>query len=223
MATRGKLNCSVCSEDYDASGRKALVLQCSHSFCEQCLVEMQTSGNKRCPECMCSWADTSVDKLVLYYDLVLEQATTSIEAASEPRRSEAKSCKYHDYDLEFWCKTCEVPSCMQCLKNDHFECDLDSISYVLDDVLNETKEQILLAKIGITKKISKVIYGTQRRLFNTRAAIKGLQMPETKLIEFDTALSELLHATLNKLSKIEKTSLVKKDISKLQEAMDAIK
>ena len=224
MATRDKFIRCVCSEDYyDTSDRKPLVLRCSHSVCKQCLLQMQTSSNKQCPKCTCRWADTSVDKLVFYFDLVLEQATTRLEADTEPRHSEAKSCKHHDYDFEFRCKTCEVPSCMQCLKNDHFECDFGSIVYVLDDVLKETKEQIISAKSEVTKEITKAITETQRRLFNIGGAIKGLHMQEAKLVEFDTVLSEFLNATLNELSEIEKTSLVNNDITKVMEAIDTIK
>ena len=215
--------CGVCSEDYDTSEKKPLVLQCGHSFCKQCLLEMQTSGNKQCHECKCNWTDTSVDKLAFCCDLVPEQLATNLEEDPEPKSSEVNSCKYHENDLEFWCKTCKVASCLQCLKIDHMECDFTSIAYAFDDVLNETKEQIILAKIGVTKKITKAIVETHRRLSNIGAAVKGLQMQEVKLIEFDTALSELLDTTLNELSEIEKTPLVNKDISKVQEVMDTIK
>ena len=216
MATREKFICGVCSKDYDSSDRKPLLLQCSHSFCKQCLLLMQASGNKQCHKCMCSWADTSVDKLAFCSDLVLEKGTTSLEGATEPRRSEARSCKHHDYNLEFWCKTCKVPSCMQCLKNDHFECNFGSIAY-------EAIELIISAKSGVTKKITKAISETQGKLCNIRAAIKGLHMQEVKLVEFDKDLSELLNATLNELCEIEKTSLVRKNICKVLEVMDTIK
>jgi hypothetical protein len=43
-------NCIICFEEYSDSKQK-LFLECSHSYCEDCINKFYKSGFKNCPQC----------------------------------------------------------------------------------------------------------------------------------------------------------------------------
>ena len=220
MSTKNVLACDVCYEDYDESDRKLLVLQCTHYFCKQCLLRLQSSDNKQCPKCRDSWAGTTVEKLVVCHDFVLDLGTTIKEAAAGC--SAAGSCKHPDYAVQFWCQDCKVLRCKICLK-EHIDCNWSFVFEVLEDVIKEHKKQIILAKCGINNRITEAISETEGKLANIRAEIEGLRSQEGKLVKYNATLSDLLKTTLNELNKLENASLKNQDIARLQEVMDTVK
>ena len=212
--------CDICYEDYDEFDRKLLLLPCTHYFCKQCLLRLQTSGNKQCPTCRNSWASTTVEKLVFCRNFVLEEVTTIKEAATGC--SPAGSCKHPDHAVQFWCQDCKVLLCKICLK-EHIGCNWSLVSEVLEDVIEEHIKQIISAKNGVTNRITAVISETYVKLANIRAAIEGLRLQEGEFVRYNTSLSHILKTTICELNKLENVSLEKHDIARLQEDMDTVK
>ena len=214
------LACDVCYKDYDESDRKPLLLLCSHYFCKQCLLQMQTSGNQQCPTCRNSWAGTTVDKLVISPVLVHEEKNTSTEAATGC--SAAGSCKHPDYAVQFWCQDCKVLLCKMCLKK-HIDCNWSLVSEVLEDVVEEHKKQIISSRNAVTNRITEAISEIVGKLGNNRAAMEDLRLQEGKLVKYNTSLSDLLKTTLKELNELENVSFKNHDIARFQEVMDTVK
>ena len=213
MSINNVIACDVCFEDYDESDRKLLVLPCTHYFCRQCLLQLQTSGNKKCPTCRNCWADTTVDKLVVYRVLDHER-TVSTKAATEC--SATATCKHPDYAVQIWCRDCKVLLCKNCL-NEHIDCNWSLMFEVFKDILEEHN------KHGVTNRITVAISETEKKLANVRAVIEGLRLQKGELVEYNTYLSYLLKTTLNELSELENVLLENQDIVRLQEVMDTVK
>ena len=219
MSTKNKFTCDICFDDYDESDKKPLLLQCTHFFCKQCLLQMQISGNKQCPKCRHSWVDTSVDELEIYCNLDHEEGTTSTEDITECSATE--NCEHPDYAAEFWCQDCEVLLCKICFI-EHIDCNWGLVSEVLEDI-EEYKKLIILAKYRITNRTTEAITENEGRLANIKEEIESLRLQEGKLVKSNTSHLVLLKTTLDELNMLDNVSIENQDIAKVQELMKTIK
>ena len=219
MSAENVLACAACFQDYDESDRRPLLLQCTHYFCKKCLLQMQTSGNKQCSTCNHSWADTSVDQLVVYQNLVPE---ITIKTEAGTGLSAAGSCKHTKYAEQFWCQDCKVLFCRTCRK-EHKDCKWCVMDDALNDVMEEYKKQIISEKNRVTSRIDLAICETKEKLSNITAVINISIMQRSILSKYSNSLSNLLKTTVSKINKSENTLPRSQNSAKLREIMVTVR
>lgn len=106
------LSCMVCCEPYQEKMRHPVLLpRCGHSFCRPCIAFMVKGGNVVCPSCRMDQRVETAD------DLPTEFSLLAITAAQQVAKLE--TCQLHDVKLSFWCKSCKMATCGECLFEDH--------------------------------------------------------------------------------------------------------
>ncbi|XP_063589664.1 calponin homology domain-containing protein DDB_G0272472-like [Penaeus indicus] len=106
------LSCMVCCEPYQEKMRHPVLLpRCGHSFCRPCIAFMVKGGNVVCPSCRMDQRVETAD------DLPTEFSLLAITAAQQVAKLE--TCQVHDVKLSFWCKSCKMATCGECLFEDH--------------------------------------------------------------------------------------------------------
>ena len=121
MSDCAGITCSICAEVYNFDERKPLLLPCSHSFCRNCIQQMQTNNYPLCPVCRKSWTGQSIDKLPLISQLVHSSENKPNKKFKSAHN--ARTCIPHNEAFVLWCKNCQKPICNQCLIEKHKECD----------------------------------------------------------------------------------------------------
>ena len=121
MATSTGITCSICVEVYNLDERKPLLLPCSHSFCRNCIQQMQTNNKSCCPQCRKSWTGQSIDKLPLIRQLV--HSSENRENKKFRFAHNGRTCISHNDEFVMWCKNCEESICNHCLLEKHQKCD----------------------------------------------------------------------------------------------------
>ncbi|XP_068228073.1 E3 ubiquitin-protein ligase TRIM21-like [Palaemon carinicauda] len=58
------MECGVCYEGFDEEKHRPAILQCSHSFCVECVVKIMNGRSKTCPTCRKSFQANSIDDLI---------------------------------------------------------------------------------------------------------------------------------------------------------------
>ncbi|XP_022099285.1 tripartite motif-containing protein 55-like [Acanthaster planci] len=133
------LECPICHNRY----RQPKVLNCQHSFCEECLVEYHESGFKDSPKVPCPVCrqETTFPKIGiqgLTTNLTLVGLTEDLEKIApskdskllsgtckgdnEPshHRIDAYKCHKHEGSVkQFYCKTCDEVICHSCIVSEH--------------------------------------------------------------------------------------------------------
>ncbi|XP_066956756.1 neurofilament medium polypeptide-like isoform X2 [Macrobrachium rosenbergii] len=146
------LSCSVCCESYHEKHRQPVLLpRCGHSFCRPCISFLVQKGNIICPSCRMDQRVEGADNLPTEFSLL------AISLAQQVTKQE--TCQEHGVKLSFWCKTCNIPACGECLFEDHpmtSHCVIKSTAYV-----TEMKESVT----HITNKFMEALDGRERQFF----------------------------------------------------------
>ncbi|KAK7013344.1 hypothetical protein SK128_020444, partial [Halocaridina rubra] len=146
------LSCTVCCEPYHEKHRHPVVLpRCGHSFCRPCIAFMVKKGCIVCPSCRMDQRVEGADSLPTEFSLL------AISLAQQVTKQE--SCANHGVKLSFWCKTCNVSACGECLFEDHpmtAHQVIKSTAYV-----TEMKESVT----NITNKFMDALDGREKRFF----------------------------------------------------------
>ncbi|XP_068215123.1 titin homolog [Palaemon carinicauda] len=146
------LSCSVCCEPYHEKTRQPVLLpRCGHTFCRPCTSFLVQKGNIVCPSCRVDQKVEGADNLPTEFSLL------AISLAQQVHKQD--TCQEHGVKLSFWCKTCNVPACGECLFEDHpmtSHCVIKSTAYV-----NEMKESVT----DITNKFMEALDGREKRFF----------------------------------------------------------
>ncbi|KAK7079325.1 hypothetical protein SK128_021129 [Halocaridina rubra] len=123
------LICAVCLSDFDAGHRRPLILpRCGHTFCRICMKDLAARGDIVCPSCRTKYpSELEVDDLPINFNIQCLASSTSTGAPLPVTRSKSQpqgeddgsKCVEHRIRLVFWCTSCEVPACGECLYESH--------------------------------------------------------------------------------------------------------
>ena len=171
-------NCCICQEVYDGFDRKPLLLPCTHSFCKSCLRQMQTNREKVCPVCRSDWTEHSIDSLVFIRQLVPpedrnEENGTKLEKLESSTKN---ACIGHVF--AFWCKSCQVSVCKQCLQKDHKLCDWICDEEKIQDLKKVLQETAKSTRKDLADLFSRVAADNIANLSNVRGLMRRLQKSE---------------------------------------------
>lgn len=118
--------CNICDSFFDGEARKPTLLPCYHTFCRDCLRNLQEINQKICPICRQSWANFDVASLPTNYQLI--PATTATKLSNQ-----------------VWCNSCKTVTCKKCVKVLHDQCRWVTANN--DIVTMATKHRDLLVKL----------------------------------------------------------------------------
>ena len=104
------MECPSCYENFNENERVPRNLQCGHTFCERCLLQLQNSQNYSCPICrkqQIGFKAADLPKNYIALDLVQKQIEMS---------KAANLCTIHTKEqLRFFCVTCSNLICPECI------------------------------------------------------------------------------------------------------------
>lgn len=182
------ITCCICDEVYNSEERKPLLLQCGHSFCRSCLLQIKNSINENlCPICRDSWGTQPVDSLPFIRQLV--------ESENIQRMNKVKSfhnenhCAIHSADLIFWCNTCNISICCHCFIEHRKDCDFILIKEKMVELVKKLQESVFLTRRTLIKENTLKTDKNNSILTDIRTAIKKLQQYENICLTFAKRLS----------------------------------
>ena len=197
-------SCCICSEVYDLTERRPLLLPCSHSFCRSCLEQIKSANDGLCPICRNSWGGQPVDNLPFIRQLATSSDTVKIKT-KEKASNKQSICAIHNADLQFWCKMCNVSICSHCFIEDHKECDLIHIKEKTADLVKNLRENVVSTRTILSEKFTGKIIDNNSILTDIREAIKKLRYYENTVTKFAKKLSAKQEKVMEKLKRYENT------------------
>lgn len=178
----GGLSCSVCMEGYTEEERRPLMLPaCGHTFCKQCMsIIMATNGergNFLCPTCRRPQPLRAVEDLPVNYSLLevarrealslpSSSATCSNAHFKHENLKPGESCSEHGSRLAFWCVSCEVAACGECLFDKHPRPTHDLLR--LQDHLHILQENM---RVRAVRLVSQLVSAMEENTAGVRAAL----------------------------------------------------
>ena len=217
--------CCICSEGYDEAERKPLVLPCSHTFCESCLLQVQATDMKVCPICRSDWSEHSVDSFIYIRQLVPSAHITKEVAKRKPN----DICGNHAKKNKFWCNLCEISICEHCLKDEHKQCDWISEEEKTEELKKILQEKTQLTRTGLVDFFSHAASENVASRRNVWNLIRKLQVHEKSLLSLEKFISAEKDTSMKLLeefenipvhsSVVEYTSAISKTISLLDDVI----
>ena len=212
------ITCSICDEVYNSEERRPLLLPCSHTFCRNCLRQMQKNQNALCPFCRASWSGQSIEKLP--YIRQLADASKNIQSKKFKSTLDERTCIPHCADMVLWCKNCEVSICSRCLIERHKTCDWIPIEEKTTDLLKNLHRSAATTRTKLDENFKTLTFRNNSQLTNIRTYIKKLQHYEKITISFANQLSvehEIATEKLDEYDSIPKGSSVPVILSTISE------
>lgn len=113
------VTCGVCLKEYDQEFRRPVLLpSCGHTFCRTCVKAMACGGDTVvCPSCRQSYACNDVDNFPINFSIQI--LASSSKGQMKMKVASASDCQEHGTRIAFWCRSCEVPACGECLFDGH--------------------------------------------------------------------------------------------------------
>ncbi|XP_069940791.1 uncharacterized protein [Cherax quadricarinatus] len=157
------LTCSVCLESYNEQERRPLLLPaCGHTFCKNCLMDIAArdpdAGGLQCAACRKPQPVKDVQDLPVNYSLLevarLDALNSSQEKLLQKDAQQMKKmdvCSEHASRLAFWCVTCEVAACGECLFEEHPRPDHHLVK--IQDQLVRLQEMVKIRSSRVTTQL----------------------------------------------------------------------
>ena len=216
VAMSADITCAICEEVYNLEERKPLLLPCSHTFCRTCLLQLQSTNSELCPHCRSSWAGQAVDSLP-----VIRQLAESSDKKPKTKKhitGNQNICDLHNDDLNAWCRTCNVATCIQCLKDGHKSCDWISIKRKTTELMSLLDETVTYTRTKLIENFTQTTTESNSMLTEVRENIKKMQSCEKLLRSFQVKLSVRQDIAMNQLENYE-TILVDSSVNELTTAV----
>lgn len=183
------LTCGVCHCDFDSGHRRPIILpRCGHTFCRICVKELATIGDIMCPSCRAKYPNTEVDDLPINFNIQCLAASpaslNNTSAAAKQVRptveEEGTKCTEHSLRLSFWCSSCEVTACGECLFEEHPKSSHQICR--IQEVIHQVKEK---AEILSTENSTEVVKRLAEAVVRSLLDISDLQ--EAAYLQHETA------------------------------------
>ena len=135
--------CMMCRTRY-SDVNKCLKLPCGHEYCKECLTKQFIAQSYVCKSCNKSWSNIAIADLPVVEKKAFG-VSPKVFSFGMPVKNEAskfcfddplptfnffsnptptKKCPQHpEKDVLFWCGSCEVTGCKECLRQKHKKCD----------------------------------------------------------------------------------------------------
>ncbi|XP_068247550.1 uncharacterized protein [Palaemon carinicauda] len=163
------LTCGICQSAFDSGHRRPIILpRCGHTFCRICIKELSARGDIMCPFCRVKYPNTDVDDLPINFNIQCLAGSAEVFDFSAPPKNVAKegtNCPEHSLRLTFWCSSCEVAACGECLFEEHPK-PLHEICR-LQEVVHKVKEKAeILSMESSTEVVKRLTEALMRSLLD---------------------------------------------------------
>lgn len=141
---RQLFSCKVCFTFYDKVKKMPKMLQCGHTFCDECLCEIMKASKYNCPLCK-----KIIDKKfvpIINYEIVSNLPENNLKEIL---------CQSHFEEIHFFCKTCKKDVCQKCLLDNHLSHQLSKSCNKEITKLNINLNQLIAMKDDVNKIIEK--------------------------------------------------------------------
>ncbi|XP_047740728.1 uncharacterized protein LOC125179254 [Hyalella azteca] len=156
MAT-ATLECDICTEEFDSGNHKPLCLNCGHTFCLTCIMELTTlSDICICPKCKKETAQ-DIDKILVNYALIPSENKPYQRLPLLPSET---PCLQHHKALDYLCVDCIELACFKCIRSTHATHEIEAI----DDLFNGDE--------GVVNSMGKI----QTKMQDKISGLKNLAM-----------------------------------------------
>ena len=174
--------CDVCYLKFDAETKVPRMLQCGHTFCEECLQRVLLNGHNRtfCPVCQRPILCTRVNEIPVNY--ALKQLIETIDSKMKQVERSFNACQKHGFPKQFICTNCESEICGNCVALDHKGCNTQITANALDEMKTNSTKSILKAKTCSEKTI-KLIDEKNRQLNEKKHRMETEMNNYRKLID----------------------------------------
>ena len=201
MEDCAEITCSICEEIYDLDERKPLLLPCSHSFCRNCIRQMQTNNNSQCPVCRKSWSVQSIDKL----PLIRQLADSSENSQNKKFKSDhvARTCNVHNAKFGLWCNTCQESICNHCLIEKHKACDWIHINEKTSQLFKNLQQSATNTRTKLLENFMCETSENGSKLTHIKNNIKKLQHYEKRVKSFSNKLTVEQELAMKKLDEFQ--------------------
>lgn len=205
------LTCGICLSDFDAGHRRPLILpRCGHTFCRICIKDIAARGEIVCPHCRVKYPNSEVDDLPINFNIqCLAAAPTSfsslkiLSSTQSKVEDEGSKCPEHQVRLSFWCTSCEVAACGECLFENHPK-PSHHISRIQEVVMQVKEKAEILSResaVEVVKRLGESVLRTLRDVSDMQEA------------------AHLLHET----GRLNRTVQVANDLASITSAFEAAK
>ncbi|XP_018010920.1 uncharacterized protein LOC108668250 [Hyalella azteca] len=134
------LECDICNEEFDSGNHKPLCLNCGHTFCFFCIMELMTSSDICiCPKCRKETAQ-DINKILVNYALIPSENKPYQRL---PRSPSETPCLQHRKALDYLCVDCIELACFTCTRDTHATHKIEAIDDLLsgdESVVNSMKK-----------------------------------------------------------------------------------
>lgn len=199
--------CIICCDEYSGK-KKETFLSCRHSFCQICLKQQNSQGDRFCSLCKHPWSQ----------DFLSSAQTSSKKMAKKVDESEKikhkdVACSSHNLTVQLYCFQCTVLICIKCTTSNHRGHDFE----VIIDCVPKMKRHIENIIASFTRQINTPMSEYKKNELSevssgTELLIENLQTLQTKLkpfinpkdeyekLEFLSSLNQL-GTTLNEMNR----------------------
>jgi hypothetical protein len=109
-----KFQCAICQEKF----KEPRMLQCGHTFCTACIVQLIESEQNQCKLCKQSFGTRNATAFPR--NLELEQAAAEEPAAKLKAAATTKRCRQHQsQEVTHYCEACKEDICKDCAESTH--------------------------------------------------------------------------------------------------------
>jgi hypothetical protein len=144
-----EISCPICYDNYNEKDKIPRILQCGHTFCQSCLMDLRTSSILTCPTCRKYFAP-DVKQLIKNFTILdfLNQHKDAIDnSEAEDHISEKFCVKHPQKKVKYFCENCQMHICTKCIVSDHKGhriCDKEESTHQQNFM---KKAQILMKKL----------------------------------------------------------------------------
>lgn len=105
------MECPLCFDIYTEQLKRPRNMECGHTFCEQCLQRLYSSGMNQCPTCR-------RPSLSIPRSLPINYVVADLARKYHEDKKNCIPCEAHNKEIcRFFCNTCESSICLECITN----------------------------------------------------------------------------------------------------------
>lgn len=111
------LICPICYDTYDDQAQVPRILQCGHTFCQRCLMDLRTSNMLTCPTCR-NLFSPDVNQLIKNFT-ILDFLSQKKAKEDIPTAKMSTCVKHKNKKCKYLCEDCQTSICSKCITSDH--------------------------------------------------------------------------------------------------------
>ena len=189
--------CPVCAETYTREGNQVLTrLSCEHTVCSACFQgELVKKHRVDCPLC----AETHQ-----FSNEFVNEITEQDQQNYEHEQDDL--CEKHWWKSTLFCMEpgCQIPVCVQCVKEEHKNHDFGNLEEVMDEKCEALLADVELLKKTLQNNRHKLIIVQNKESSNISTCIENIRKKEAELIgKINKMTEKMVQKVLDQKTQLE--------------------